>query len=257
MHLIFIRHGDPDYANNTVTAKGKIEAEYLADRIAGWNIKYFYCSPYGRAQDTLKPAMEKLGRTYEVKPWLKEFDFRVKDPVTGNERGGWDWLPDYYFDNKIFFDKDNWYDADVYRSGDYKSHYKDVCNGLDEVLLKYGYSRKIETKPVYTCTPHITEPYSHEEHLIPHQKDLDETNLVFTCHLGVMFTLISHLTGLSPVQLWQGFFVAPTSVTVLGAEERLPGKVFFRVQMLGDVSHLTKHKEDASASGFFGNFTNF
>lgn len=73
------------------------------------------------------------------------------------------------------------------------------------------------------------------------------------CHLGVMFAIISHLTGISPVQLWQGFFVAPSSVTVLGAEERVPGEVVFRVQQLGDVRHLAENGESVSASGFFGN----
>ena len=58
---------------------------------------------------------------------------------------------------------------------------------------------------------------------------------------------------MSPVQLWQGFFVAPSSVTVLGAEERVPGEAVFRVQTLGDCSHLLSAKEPPSASGFFGN----
>ena len=257
MHLIFIRHGDPDYKNNTVTAKGAREASYLAERIAGWNVTDFYCSPYGRAQDTLKPAMKLTGRIYEVKDWLKEFDHKVKDPVAKEEKGGWDFMPDYYFAEKKFFDKDRWWKARIYKDSSFKKFYDEVTSGLDEVLLSHGYRRVSKDKPVYRCTPHIEGPYTHEEHLKPHQDVLDETNLVFTCHLGIMFVLISYLTGLSPCQMWQGFFVAPTSVTVLGAEERKPGEVFFRLQMLGDVSHLTSHNEEASASGYFGNFTNF
>ena len=54
------------------------------------------------------------------------------------------------------------------------------------------------------------------------------------------------------MQLWQGFFVAPTSVTILGAQERLPGQVLFRVQTMGSTSHLAAAKEDPSSSGFFG-----
>ena len=30
MKLLFIRHGDPDYANDTITDKGKVEAKLLA-----------------------------------------------------------------------------------------------------------------------------------------------------------------------------------------------------------------------------------
>ena len=105
--------------------------------------------------------------------------------------------------------------------------------------------------------PHLTkEEALTDTHLNPFQKNLDEKNIVFVCHLGSMFACISHLTGISPVQLWQSFFVAPSSVTVLGAQERIPGEVNFRIQQLGDVSHLTENNESPSASGFFGNVIN-
>ena len=81
----------------------------------------------------------------------------------------------------------------------------------------------------------------------------EETTLVFFCHLGVMFTIIAHLTGLSPMQLWQGFYVAPTSITVLSSEERLPGQAWFRVERLGDTNHLTNGGEPISSSGYFAN----
>lgn len=79
----------------------------------------------------------------------------------------------------------------------------------------------------------------------------EETTLVFFCHLGVMFTIIAHLTGLSPMQLWQGFYVAPTSITVLNSEERLEGQAWFRVERLGDTNHLTNGGEPISSSGYF------
>ena len=49
MRIIFIRHGDPDYVNDSLTEKGVREAELLAKRVAKWeNITQFYCSPLGR-----------------------------------------------------------------------------------------------------------------------------------------------------------------------------------------------------------------
>ena len=51
MRIIFIRHGDPDYVNDSLTEKGVREAELLAKRVAKWeNITQFYCSPLGRAK---------------------------------------------------------------------------------------------------------------------------------------------------------------------------------------------------------------
>jgi hypothetical protein len=35
MKLLLIRHGEPDYEHDTLTEKGRREAEYLADMLAG------------------------------------------------------------------------------------------------------------------------------------------------------------------------------------------------------------------------------
>ena len=47
MRLIFIRHGDPDYVHDTLTEKGKREAELLAQRVKNWDVSKFYVSPLG------------------------------------------------------------------------------------------------------------------------------------------------------------------------------------------------------------------
>ena len=80
MKLIIIRHADPDYSIDSLTPVGWEEARLLAERVAGWDVKAFYVSPLGRAQATLKPTLEKTGRTAEVKEWLREFPLRVKKP---------------------------------------------------------------------------------------------------------------------------------------------------------------------------------
>ena len=81
-------------------------------------------------------------------------------------------------------------------------------------------------------------------------KHSDET-LVFFCHLGVSFAMIGYLTQIAPPALWQGFFVAPTSLTILNSEERLAGQAFFRVERLGDTNHLINGGEPISSSGYF------
>ena len=44
---------------------------------------------------------------------------------------------------------------------------------------------------------------------------------------------------------------APTGITVIGTEERDPGKASFRVQVFGDARHLADEGEPLSASGYF------
>ena len=75
--------------------------------------------------------------------------------------------------------------------------------------------------------------------------------ILFVCHLGVSFVMLSHLLGIAPTVLWHTVFIAPASITILGAEEREPGKAFFRVQTMGDASHLLKAGEPISRSGYF------
>ncbi|MBR1912257.1 MAG: histidine phosphatase family protein [Treponema sp.] len=257
MHLIFIRHGDPDYKNDTLTEKGRKEAVFLAERILKWKVDDFYVSPYGRAQATIAPALDLLGRSAETLDWLHEFDFRVSDPLTKKERCAWDWMPRDYYREEKYFNRKAWFRTKTMKSGGIEAHANNVCSCFDNLLAQYDYTRMENDTPIYSCFPHLTyDEAAVDTHLNPDQKDLDNKNLVFVCHLGVMFLIISHLTGISPVQLWQGFFVAPTSVTVLGAEERAPGEVVFRVQQLGDVRHLMEHAEPASASGFYGNVLN-
>lgn len=259
MKLIFIRHGDPDYKNNTVTQKGKREAELLANRVCKWNVTDFYTSPYGRARDTIKPALEKMGRFDQTEEWLREFDVKITEPLSKKKSSvPWDFFPRYFFAQKKLMSFDDWTKATVMKSGPVKERFEEVTSGFDKLLASYDYNRISKKVPVYNCLPHLSkEEADCDHHLQAVQKNLDEKNLVFTCHLGVMFVIIGYLTGISPTVLQQGFFVAPTSVTVLGAEERVPGEVIFRVQSLGDVRHLIDGGEVTSASGFYGDVSQF
>jgi broad specificity phosphatase PhoE len=250
MYLLFIRHGDPDYTIDSLTKKGMREADLLSKRVARWNVTDFFVSPLGRAQKTAEIAMKDTGRTAEVCTWLQEFYYPVVDPATGKKHIAWDWLPSYFTapENRQLCDKDSWMHAPVMAGGDISRHFDEVCGGIDELLARYGYIRRggiYETDGSH-CQNGIlnksTETY---------KESYDTRTLVFFCHLGVMFTVLGHLLNVSPVQLWQGFFVAPASITILSSEERIPGTAAFRVQVLGDTQHLHDGGEQPSASGYF------
>ena len=89
MKLLIVRHGDPDYAIDSLTETGWIEAELLSQRLCKLDVKAFYCSPMGRAQDTAKATLEKLGRQAEILPWLREFSPKVLRP--GKDKPGIAW----------------------------------------------------------------------------------------------------------------------------------------------------------------------
>ena len=230
MRLIFIRHGEPDYSIDSLTEKGWREAELLGRRVAQWDVTGFYRSPLGRAGDTAKPAMGLTGRSPETLEWLREFPGTILDE-TGARRIAWDLFPGDWTKDGAMYDKDTWGKSEIYLGSDVDEVQERVSRELDGFLAAHGYER---TGNYYTPV-----------------KSNDDT-LVFFCHLGIICVLLGHLLGISAPALWHGLFLPPSSVTVLTTEERREGEAYFRVQMLGDTSHLRFGGEPVSHMGGYG-----
>ena len=230
MKLIIIRHGDPDYEKDSLTAKGWREAELLADRISRLNVRDFYCSPLGRARDTAGVTLKRMGREATVLDWLQEFPARILDPETGERRIAWDLMPSYWTARPALYDKDRWTSDPLMRTGDVERLYRTVADGLDGVLAQHGYRRS---------------------GMFYRTAEGNRGTIVFFCHLGVECVMLSHLLGVSTPVLWHGLFIAPTSVTTLVTEERAKGEVYFRCMAIGDTSHLYLGGEPVSRSGLF------
>jgi len=232
MRLIFVRHAEPDYDLDSLTEKGFREADILSVRTSKWKPDAVYCSPMGRAQRTMEPSLKNwVDITPVTCEWLKEFHYKIKDPIDGHERIAWDFMPEYFCTQEELHDKDKWYKTSFMQTGNVENHYEETKQGIDALLAQYGYK-------------HRGNGFF----------DIEESNdktLVFFCHFGMTALITSYLTGMSAPTLWQGFFMAPTAVTVLNSEEREIGKGAFRVQYFGDTRHLTEAGEPISHSGYF------
>ena len=117
MKLLIIRHADPDYENDSLTEKGRKEAELLSNRISAMDVKEFYVSPLGRARETADFTLNKMNRTAEVLPWLREFDARIYDEELGKERICWDLLPQIGQQIMSIISKDLWHTVPDYGKG--------------------------------------------------------------------------------------------------------------------------------------------
>lgn len=230
MKLLFVRHAEPDYAHDTITAKGRIEAELLSHRLCGLDVKAFYCSPLGRARDTAAYTLDKLNRTAEILPWLTEFRGRVIDPQTGKERICWDFQPRFWTECKELYDPVHWIGNPLMAAGNVSQIYQESRDGLDKLLNRHGYHRN---GAIYQCIDNRTD------------------TLVFFCHFAITMAMVSHLCSLPPLPLWQGFCAQPSSVTTLISEERKKGEVYFRCMQLGDTSHLYAGGEAWSTAGLY------
>ena len=225
MKLIIIRHGDPDYSIDSLTATGWKEADLLSHRLSKMDITAFYCSPLGRAKDTAKPTLEKMGREATVLDWLREFPVVVNNPEGGSADCAWDWLPAAWTAEPAFYDRDAWMDVPIFAEAGMRAAYRKVTDGLDALLASHGYRREGGYYAVERA---------------------NEDTIVLFCHFGLECVLLSHLLGVSPMTLWHGTAAAPSSVTVLNSEERRKGFAYFRMATFGDVSHLYVAGEEPS-----------
>lgn len=231
MRLLIIRHGDPDYEHDTLTKRGWVEAEVLSRELCRVPVDDYYVSTLGRAKDTASLTLKKVGRTATECDWLKEFPARIIKPDCPDEPSiVWDWLPQDWTREPLFFSKDRWMEHPAIANSDTREKYKYVIKKLDELLSGYGYER--------------------EDNFYRAVKPNNKT-IVFFCHFGLESVLLSHLLNISPMLLWHGTCAAPTSVTTVVTEERRPGVAYFRMTGFGDVSHLYKNNVEPSPSARF------
>jgi len=230
MKLLIIRHGDPDYAVDSLTEKGWREAELLSGRLAALDIRAFYMSPLGRARDTASVTLKRMKREAEILPWLREFRAPVLDPESGEEHIPWDFLPAVWTKTTEYYDRDKWHTVPLMREGGVFEEAQRVYSGLDALLKKHGYAREGE---IYRAAAP------------------NRDTVVLFCHFGVGCVMLGHLLGVSPIVLLHGLCAAPSSVTTLVTEERREGEAYFRMSSFGDISHLSAAGEEPSFSARF------
>lgn len=224
MEIYIIRHCEPDYSKDSLTEKGFTEANLLAKRLSAINADYMYCSPLGRAQKTASFTLEATGKSAETLDWLREFQGRVKKgPLL--TQCCWDRKPSYWTKIPDYYTYEKWHKVPLMKKNKVYKFYKEVCDGVDELLLKHG--------------------YRHEGNIFRVEKGNHDKIFLF-CHFGVEAVILSHIFGISPMILWHNFRALPSSVTRIVTEEREKGIACFTCLQFGDLSHLYSGDEPDS-----------
>ncbi|MBQ7879231.1 MAG: histidine phosphatase family protein [Clostridia bacterium] len=232
MRILIIRHGDPDYANDCLTEKGKREAALLAEKLKKEKIDHIYSSPLGRAKQTCETYARAVHRENEivVKDWLREFNHPVTLP-SGRAHGlPWDMLPEEWVNEPELYRHDEWFNHACYQGSGLKEKYLGVISDLDALIAEHGYTR--------------------DGNIYRVEKRNRDTIALF-CHFGLEGVLLSRLCNVSPVVIWHNFVALTTSVTTLYTEERRDSKAVFRCAGFGDVGHLYAGEEQPSFSARF------
>ena len=237
MRLLFIRHGEPDYTIDSLTERGRKEAQALAVQIRQLRPGQIYVSPLGRARDTAAPSLRVMNQPERILDWLEEFPSRLElDQVSpqlaaafsaslnshdnhSRRHVPWDMLPSYYSRHPEYCmaQPQIWRDSEAARVSDFSQVYDRVICSFDDFLAERGYLR---------------------EGLCYRVQRPNEETFTFFCHFGITCVFLSRLWNVSPFFLWHSLVTAPTSVTEVITEEREQGIAIFRTQRIGDISHL-------------------
>lgn len=255
MRLIFVRHGEPDYSTDTLTEKGKIEAELLAERTKDWKVKDIYVSPFGRAQETCAPTAKALGIEPVVLPWLREYSYQIVNPIHGRNTCPWDMIPSQVYADPRMTSIDQWMYVEPNTSNEeVAKNYPIVISELDKLIAKYGYDR---------CGNYYVRSDGRERFIESTVRDMrfasaddlpeddSEPTILIVCHFGVICLMLSHLLNIPFELLTHGFILPTSSVTIVNTEERWGKEVSFRTQAMGDCSHLLKENHPVSSAGAF------
>lgn len=232
MRLIFVRHCEPDYDNDTLTEKGFLEAKAVADFYKDMHVDEIYTSPLPRAFLTCEAfASYHKDTTVEVIEELREFnqdEARLPDLPKRNGRNhvSWDFLPRMMCEEKVLYDYNSYFDSKWFNGSKAKELYDASIAQLDRILLKHGY--RYNEKGYFDVL-----------------KESKETIVIFS-HLGKISVLLSHLLKIPHVVLAQHFCLLTSSVTVVVTEEREQGIAQFRCLKMGDTSHLAAVNLDES-----------
>lgn len=233
MRILILRHGDPDYAHDSLTPQGKREAELLASRLAGEKIDAIYVSPLGRAALTASYTLAAKGMTGTTCEWLREFCGKSYHKNSLGEvelTNCWDYMPAEWTADPGMWTEEWYKNAASCIGTNVEEEYRFVTENLDALLERHGYKR--DGKIYRAVRP-------------------NHDTIAFFCHFGVECILLSRLLNIPAPFLHQGTVGLPCSYTSVVTEERAEGIASFRMNVFGDVSHLTQAGLEPSFSARF------
>lgn len=225
MLLFVIRHGDPVYRPDSLTPRGRMQAQALAKRFAVHGLDRIYSSPLIRAQETARPTAELLDLPVEIEEWTSE-TLAWEEFAHLYPDGKKHWI--FYRQNTEFLQNGdenlgnhNWRRAkSVQDIVDLEHCYDRLAKASDAFLEKLGFRR--EGVGVYR----IIEP--------------NEERVALFCHQGFSMTWFPYLLGIPPHLFWSSFDINHTGVSVFEFANNPDGLTSPRCLALSDNSHLLR-----------------
>jgi len=226
MLLYVIRHGDPIYNPDSLTPKGKRQAEAVARRLSVHGLDRIFASPLGRAQDTARPTSELLGIPIETEDWTSENlawgEFTFLDPEFNKKKRWLFSIPGFRFHEGKDHDRNpDWRDCDCLQNleGEYnpKTCYDRIGPASDDFLRRLGYEK---TGNYYKII------------------NANEQRVALFCHEGFTMCWFPYLLGIPPHLFWSAFSISHSGVNIIHFENHKSGFTFPRCLAWDDLSHI-------------------
>jgi len=232
MRLYIIRHAEPDYPNNTITAAGHLEAKVLGDKMKTQELTHLYASPLGRAIHTMEYTAKTTGLPHHIEDWTAEISGCEVDLPGGKRWMVWDTHGEIIRASVPFHHHDNWHEREPFNDPVYRETFTHLRKNSDAFLGRHGYQRE-------DGRYRITRG--------------NRDRIAVFCHGGFGLWWLAHLLEIPLPLMWSGFWLPPSSVTTVLFDERSPTWAVPRAIGVADLSHLHAAGLPMSTSGIKAN----
>lgn len=233
MKIVFVRHGHPDYANDTITELGKMQAEAASLRLAAYPFTRIFASTCGRAVKTAEYTAEKCGLPVEQLPFMREISWNPPDRTDEEKERDifhpWhraDRLKNQGIDLLTY---DYAHDP-VYQRSLIPASEKTVREGIDAWLLSLGYEREGLGYRVL--------------------RENNETVALFS-HAGASSCAFAHLLSLPLFYVFSHFSIDFTGITEIRLRGETGAFAVPQITLFNDHRHILTLNE--KTENFYGN----
>ena len=219
MLIYIVRHGDPNYVTDSLTERGRLQAEAVGKRIFDAGINQIFSSPMGRARETAAPACRLLGLPCQIEDWAHEIEDERLTPFPDGKPKSVTLLQNTYYreNGGIDLSYDRAYEANGFSTSGMKEAVARIEQGGREFLERLGYR---------------------EENGIYRILRKNEDKVALFCHSAMGRAWLSTLLHIPIHLMWSGFNYTHTGVTVVEFRNYENGVTAPRCLCYSDMSHL-------------------
>ncbi len=216
MRILFVRHGEPDYARDCLTEAGKIQAAAVAERLAGEGISEIYASPCGRASETASYTAARLKLPVTTLDYMHEISWGgSRIPHNGSPWA----LSDRMMEDGFDFRGQDWREHPFFRGNAATGYYGEITVKFDRFLAGHG--------------------YRHEGRRFFCEGGTDKTVALFS-HGGSGACVLAHLLNLPFPYVASVMQYDFTSIITLAFPLKEGAYVFPRLELFNDCAHIGK-----------------